>query len=55
MIKDYSEITATLDKKLDSMNAAFADKKFDAAAAILADINEDLKKLIEWLKNRGTL
>lgn len=52
MITDYSEITASLDKKLDLMNHAFNDKLYYVAGEILADINKDLEKLVGWLKER---
>lgn len=53
MMEDYSEITATLPKKLDLMNNAFNNKQYELANTILADINKDVERLIEWLKEQN--
>ena len=45
MIKDYSEITAGLNTKIYSLNAALNDKKYWAALDIVKDLRADFNEL----------
>lgn len=47
MIKDFSEITSVLNKKILSMNHALNDKRWAAAKVIIQDILVDFEDLYE--------
>jgi len=44
-MKDYSEITSTLNTKIQSMNHALNDKKYWAALDIIRDLKADFNEL----------
>lgn len=49
MIKDYSEVTASLQTKIYSMNHALNDKQYMAALVIMRDIEKDMIRMIEFV------
>lgn len=53
VMKDYSEITSELNKKILSMNHALNDKKWAAAKVIIQDILVDFDELFEIVTIKG--
>jgi hypothetical protein len=49
MIKDYSEIKATINLRVSSLNAALNDKRYNNATSILEALLKDMDSLMEYV------
>jgi hypothetical protein len=52
MIKDYSEITATINLRVSSLNAALNDKQYNVATSILRALSKDMDSLMEYVMDK---
>jgi hypothetical protein len=52
MIKDYSEITAGINRKVSSLNTALNDKQYNIATSILKELLKDMDSLVEYVMDQ---
>jgi hypothetical protein len=52
MIKDYSEITATINLRVSSLNTALNDKQYNVATSILRELSKDMDSLMEYVMDQ---
>jgi hypothetical protein len=52
MIKDYSGITATINLRVSSLNAALNDKQHNVATSILEALLKDMDSLMEYVMDK---
>jgi hypothetical protein len=53
MIKDYSEITATINLRVSSLNSALNDKQYNVATSILRALSKDMDSLMEYVMDKA--